>query len=386
MKLSYIYNSLIICAICILTISCADKTKFTVKGEVADADGKTMYLEHVGVAKATVLDSVKLKGNGNFSFKQQRPESPDFYRLKLNNQLINFSIDSTETITIHANTSDFAKGYTIEGSQNCLDIKNLTLLQMRTKENFTGLQKRFDQKELSEEDYQKELDTILKNYKDSAQVYILTNPKSAASYFGLFQQIDGLLIFNPYENRDNKIYRAVATSLNLYYPNAVRTKHLNDLTLNAIKVLNSKRATPTVTEESIVSYFEIVLPDLKGSERKLSDLVKEGKLIIVDFTAYQSPASSGHNMDLDEVYEKYKNNGLEIYQVSLDSDTHFWKNVAVNLPWICVRDPQSIYSQYAATYYVQDLPTAFIINKKGEIVKRIESFKNLEKDITPYLN
>lgn len=387
MNLSHIYKFLFFYLTIILIVSCSDKTKFTIRGDVQHASGKTVYLEHVGIAKASVLDSVRLKGNGKFSFKQLRPESPDFYRLKLDNQLINFSVDSTETIVIHADISDFSQGYTVEGSDNCLQIKKLTLLQMRTKEDYSKLQKQFNEKQIPQEEYQKVQHDILKNYKDSAQVYIFSDPKSPVSYFALFQQIDGLLIFNPYDVQDNKLYRAVATSLNLFYPDAIRTKHLNELTLNSIKVLNSQRHVPreiNVEEKDVVSYFEIVLSDLSGTERKLSDLVKTEKVILVDFTAYQTEYSSRHNMDLDEVYEKYKNKGLEIFQVSLDTDLHFWKNVAVNLPWICVRDPQSVYSQVAATYFVKNLPTAFIINKKGEIVKRIENYKNLESEIKSF--
>ena len=44
------------------------------------------------------LDSIKLKGDGSFSFKQLRPESPEFYRLRVEDKVINFSVDSTETV------------------------------------------------------------------------------------------------------------------------------------------------------------------------------------------------------------------------------------------------------------------------------------------------
>ena len=73
-----------------LLASCANDTKFTVEGVVSGADGQTLYLENVGIAEVQTLDSVKLNSAGKFEFKQERPAYPDFYRLKLKNQLINF--------------------------------------------------------------------------------------------------------------------------------------------------------------------------------------------------------------------------------------------------------------------------------------------------------
>ena len=40
---------------------------------------------------------------------------------------------------------------------------------------------------------------------------------------------------------------------------------------------------------------------------------------------------------LRDLYDKYAGQGLEIYQVPLDADEHYWKTTADNLPWICVR-------------------------------------------------
>ena len=82
---------------------------------------------------------------------------------------------------------------------------------------------------------------------------------------------------------------------------------------------------------------------------------------------------------------RYHDKGLEIYQISLDSDLHFWKNAASNLPWTCVRDPQSVYSQTAALYNVKQLPAIFILDRKGNLVKRVDDVKKLEADIKSVL-
>ena len=88
-------------ALAALTITaCSSGPKFQVNGDISGADGKMLYLEASGLEGIAALDSVKLKGEGAFSFKQPRPESPEFYRLRIDDKVINFSVDSIETLQI----------------------------------------------------------------------------------------------------------------------------------------------------------------------------------------------------------------------------------------------------------------------------------------------
>ena len=85
----------VLCVMLLLFTACKKNSDFTVEGVVSGADGQMMYLENVGVSTVELMDSVKLTAAGKFSFTKPRPAFPDFYRLRLNNQLINFSVDST---------------------------------------------------------------------------------------------------------------------------------------------------------------------------------------------------------------------------------------------------------------------------------------------------
>ena len=75
---------------------------------------------------------------------------------------------------------------------------------------------------------------------------------------------------------------------------------------------------------------------------------------------------------------QHADRGLEIYQVSLDADEHYWKTTADNLPWICVRDANGVYSSVAAAYNVQNLPTLFLVNRNNELSARGETIKDLD--------
>ena len=375
----------VLCVMLLLFTACKKNSDFTVEGVVSGADGQMMYLENVGVSTVELMDSVKLTAAGKFSFTKPRPAFPDFYRLRLNNQLINFSVDSTETISFVADAGTFATSYSVEGSENCKAIKNITLAQLDANQAIHRLRKESESGLLADSVYSRQVLEAAEAYKDVARKYIYSAPMSAAAYFALFQQIDGLLFFDLYDKNDSKAYGAVATSFDHYYPESPRAKHLYNLALQSIKVIRSQRPMDLdKVEKKEVSFLDIELPDVHGENTKLSS-VATGKVVLIKFTAYMSEWSPALNMEFGDLYTRYHDKGLEIYQISLDSDLHFWKNAASNLPWTCVRDPQSVYSQTAALYNVKQLPAIFILDRKGNLVKRVDDVKKLEADIKSVL-
>lgn len=377
---------LTVLGLCMFFLSaCNNSSDFTVKGVVAGADGQLMYLENVGISNVVTLDSIKLAPGGKFKFTEKRPEYPDFYRLRLNNQLINFAVDSTETISFVADAGTFATSYSVEGSENSKAIKAITLAQLDANQAISRLRKEYEDKMISDTTYRMKVLAAADAYKEVARKYIYSAPMSTAAYFALFQQIDGLLFFDLYDRKDVKAYGAVATSYNHTYPESLRSKHLYNLTLQSMKVLRAQRPVDySNVETKEISFLDIELPDVRGEVVKLST-VAPGKVVLINFTAYQTEWSPALNMALGELYTKYHDQGLEIYQVSLDSDFHFWRNGASNLPWVTVHDPQSVYSQVAGLYNVKQLPALFILDRKGNLVKRVEDVKKLEADVKAVL-
>ena len=377
---------LTVLGLCMFLFSaCNNSSDFTVKGVVAGADGQLMYLENVGISNVVTLDSIKLAPGGKFKFTEKRPEYPDFYRLRLNNQLINFAVDSTETISFVADAGTFATSYSVEGSENSKAIKAITLAQLDANQAISRLRKEYEDKMISDTTYRTKVLAAADAYKEVARKYIYSAPMSTAAYFALFQQIDGLLFFDLYDRKDVKAYGAVATSYDHAYPESPRSKHLYNLTLQSMKVLRAQRPVDySNVETKEISFLDIELPDVRGEVVKLST-VAPGKVVLINFTAYQTEWSPALNMALGELYTKYHDQGPEIYQVSLDSDFHFWRNGASNLPWVTVRDPQSVYSQVAGLYNVKQLPALFILDRKGNLVKRVEDVKKLETDVKAVL-
>ncbi len=376
-------------ALAALTITaCSSGPKFQVNGDISGADGKMLYLEASGLEGIVPLDSVKLKGEGTFSFKQPRPESPEFYRLRIDNKIINFSVDSIETIQIKAPYADFSTTYTVEGSENSNKIKELTMKQIRLQKEVDDLLAALRSNRMGHDVFEDSLATLLNNYKEDVKVnYIFAAPNTAAAYFALFQKLNNYLIFDPLNNKDDvKCFAAVATSLNNAFPHAVRSKNLYNIVIKGMKNTRQPQAKALeIPQEKIVEtgIIDIALRDVKGNVRKLTDL--KGKVVLLDFSVFQSPAGSPHNLMLRELYNEYAKQGLEIYQVSLDADEHYWKTAADNLPWVCVRDGNGVYSTNVAVYNVRQVPSIFLINRNNELKLRGEDIKNLEAAVKSLL-
>ncbi|MEY8686361.1 DUF4369 domain-containing protein [Bacteroides sp. AN502(2024)] len=376
-------------ALTALTITaCSSGPTFQVKGDVSGAEGKMLYLEASGLEGIVPLDSVKLKGEGTFSFKQPRPESPEFYRLRIDDKIINFSVDSIETIQIKAPYVDFSTAYAVEGSENSNKIKELTLKQIHLQKEVNDLLVSLRSNRIGHDMFEDSLVTLLDNYKEDVKVnYIFANPNTAAAYFALFQKLNNYLIFDPLNNKDDvKCFAAVATSLNNTFPHAVRSKNLYNIVIKGMKNTRQPQTKALeIPQDKIVEtgIIDIALRDVKGNVRKLTDL--KGKVVLLDFSVFQSPAGAPHNLMLRELYNTYAKEGLEIYQVSLDADEHYWKTAADNLPWVCVRDGNGVYSTNVAIYNVRQVPSLFLINRNNELKLRGEDIKNLEAAVKSLL-
>jgi len=364
-------------------LSCQSEKTFEVKGELSAAGDQTLYLEHRGLGGVELLDSVKLKENGKFAFKEKAPVNPEFYQLRVGSQVAVFAIDSIETLQVRGDAKDLASTLSIKNSPVNEQIRQIDSQTRQVNIRISEAEKKHTAKAIDDVAYLAELDSVLTAYKAEITKLILGNPSGAAAYYAVFQKVDGYLIFDPYNKQDYAMFGAVATSWDRYYPGTPRSKHLYDFTMNALKTRKQQEQQAALLENvpvvSGLSLPDIVLTEVNGEKITLSS--QKGKVVVLDFTVYKSDFSPAHNMELNKIYSQHKAKGLEIYQISFDSDEHFWKNAASNLPWITVRDPQNVYSRLLSTYNVRDIPTAFVINRDGDVVARVENYATLPGEV-----
>lgn len=391
MKMNKAFYGAVILVTLLCATSCNNK-QFHVNGTISEAKDSILYLENMSLNGPQVVDSVKLGEDGTFAFGEQNiADNPEFYRLRIANQIINVSIDSTETVTFKASYPTMASAYEVSGSDNCAKIKELALLQQ-------GLQARVNaiagSPSLGVDAVEDSIDKVLTAYKDNVKRnYIFKEPMKAYSYFALFQTVAlgnrQALIFNPRSNEaDIKVYAAVATSWDTYYPNAERGKNLHNIAIEGMKdmrIVRARQQQQYIDADKVQSagIIDIALPDNRGNVRKLSSL--RGKVVLLDFHLFAADHSTERIMMLRGLYNKYHAQGLEIYQVSVDPNEHFWKTQTAALPWVSVRDANGPDSPLMGTYNIQRIPTYFLIDRNNTLVKRDAQVEDIDQDIKALL-
>ena len=373
-------------AVAALAIASCSEKKYHVEGSIAQAKDSLLVFENVGIEEIIVVDSIRLGEDGAFSFSGDAQEAPEFYRLRIGGQIINVSIDSTETITIKADYPQMATKYEVSGSDNCLKIKELALKQIDLRQRTIAISENED---LTVQATNDSIYNMIRQYKeDIKKNYIYAEPDKAYAYFALFQTLGDMLLFNPRADREDiKAFAAVATSWDANYPNSARGANLHNIAIegmNNIRINDAARAkTIDADKVSSAGIIDITLPDNKGKQRKLSSM--KGKVVLLDFHVFATENSPARILLLRELYNKYHAQGFEIYQVSIDPDEHFWKQQTAALPWINVRDDNGLQSQSLALYNVQGIPDYFLIDRGNNIVGRAQNIKDLEQAIKELL-
>lgn len=388
---------LLVCFLFLSMVSCTrDVPSFNVGGHITDAEDSVLVIEAVTLKGVEPLDSVILKHEGAFSFDIKRdmtvlgePDSvsgcqqwaPEFYRLRIANQIVNFVVDSIETITVEASLPGLATNYDIQGNDASRTMKTIALLNIQLQRQFNELR---GDGTLSDMEKALRARELHEGYKQRLkQDFIISNPSSPAAYFALMQSLDGVLLFNPESNRnDVQYFAAVATQWSEHYPAALRTQNICNIAMRGLS--NTRRPRPVeieldgdkVTETGII---DMGFPDINGVERRLSSL--HDNVVLLDFTSYVLPDSRERTLQLRELYSRYHERGFEIYQVSLDGDIHRWKTMAEPLPWVCVNCSEGFANDIVSLYQVTKLPTFFIIGRGSELRSRDTQIDDLYKAI-----
>jgi len=376
-----------IASLAAISLAACDGKKFHVSGTITDAADSVLYFENVALDGLQVVDSVKLDGDGSFDFSAEAGEAPEFYRLRIAEQIINVAIDSTETVTVNAKYPTMATDYTIEGSEQCSKIKDLTLRQIALQNKAVQIQ---GNGSLTHQVAADSITKMIEAYKQEVKMnYIFKEPKASSSYFALFQTIGNYLIFNPRTSKEDiKAFAAVATSWDTYYPGSLRGKNLHNIAIEGMRnerIVAADNANIEVDASKVSSagLIDITLADNRGKQRSLTDL--KGKVVLLDFHIFATEESPKRILMMRELYNKYHALGFEIYQVSLDPNEHFWKQQTAALPWISVRDENGVNSQYVNLYNVQGVPDFFLIDKSNSLVKRAAQIKDLDHEIAALL-
>ncbi len=356
-------------AVLFLAVSCG-KHNANISATISGAGDKDVVLQRLDINNIVPVDTIKTNKNGFFSCKIRFADNaPQFYYLSYNNRRIaSMIVMPQDNITIVADTMG---NYSIKGSEESLLLKRLdsSLVVAQTKYNQLAI--KVEEANLAKEQetakaLRQDMGRLYVKYKQSIIKQILSNPYSFSNIPALYQNfLANLPLFA--EFTDGLIFKRVYDSLVIKYPHSAYVMHLKK---EADAFDRNVEMEQKLLEAGVSSFPNITLPDINSKSRELKEL--EGRPFILYFWGAADVNQKLFNNQLKDIYAAYNPKGLEIYQVSVDTDKAMWATAVKEqqLPWINVCDGASGSSKAIITYNITTVPSLFIFDKEGNMVAR----------------
>lgn len=351
----------------VFVVSCSKPSGFTISGRITNAGGKYLYLDELKVASSFPVDSVELKKDGSFKFNG-KIDYPNFYLLRLNEKnFITLLVDTIEKISVYGDAANFSRDYTVEGSPGSLLVQELNNHLTRTKHKLDSIQSRINafrnwkDYNIQRIKWEQELKDIRQNQITYSTDFVQKHPFSLSSVLALYQKFDD----SNYVIQDLQSLKVAASALNAIFPKSEHVKALYANTQRLIAQEKSNKLQEYIAKNGI-NTPNITLPNANGRNISLSSL--PSKVILIQFWSALNRDSRIQNQALVELYKKYKSKGLEIYQVSVDTDRDAWLTAIEQdgLNWINVGDMDGSVNALNL-YNITAIPSNYILDKDRNI-------------------
>ncbi len=331
------------------------QNEISLSGIIENAPDNTQVILKTAGRNASILKQTHLDSKGSFEINTSTFGS-DFYTLFIDqgNQVllvlhpgdqvkVKFEYDHLNA-TLDVSGSDEVN--TIYGGMHLLSpykrkLDSLNQLASKVKPDPSGQNQKMklykESKALSQAMNKTIADYILKHDEMLASMYFIESLEMETHF---------------------KIYESLSGNLIKKYP---KNKFVQSLYQRTI----SSQSTQTGSKAP-----EIDLPSPDGTNIKLSSL--RGKIVLIDFWASWCGPCRRENPNVVRLYQKYHDQGFEVYGVSLDKDRQKWLQAIKDdkLIWTQVSDLKYWSSDAAKLYGVKSIPSTFLIDKEGKIIAK----------------
>lgn len=356
----------------ILCACSGNNNGWKVEGTVSDAADKTIYIEQSTFNNWYVADSVKVSSDGKFAYQaEQAAEVPSIYRLRLGDKYIYFPVDSLETITVVANGKNFDRHFTLSGNEAARVFTTVDSLIAASVDS-NGVKGALADKELK-----RQLNLII-NHDSTCLV----------SYYVIGKFVGTSPLYDLSAKDDLKILANAANNFKRMRPDDARATELEQ------RWVTARRALGNLPQKEIAASYngrpnaDLKRYDVNGKEHDFDKIVERGGVTVLNFTRYDGDNSQANTVALKQVYDKYKAQGLVVYQIAYDPDENAWKRSAANMPWIAVWNAPTDNIEALISYNVDPVngnPVSFVFNRDGEVVERVSDPSKLDAAIAKVL-
>lgn len=358
-----------------LVVGCAQKGA-TVTGNLLNAEGETVLLEHLSSKAVTPVDSAEVDSNGEFKLNAGEITEPGFYRLRINeNNFVILLLSEGEHAEISGNALDFYQSYEVEGSEGSTKLRYLDqklrgdyIKTDSLKQVFQAFQQ---QGHPRLDSIAQAIDAAYQGMQEEKRQFVLAfleeNPTSLAA-------LSAVQSLNPAQ--DLAVYEKVAEDLSATMAESDYVKQFKTQLVD----IRSKQQAAGRTEIGAVAP-EMVLKTPEGETIKLSDF--KGKVTMIDFWAAWCKPCRMENPNVVKLYAKYKSKGFEIFGVSLDQSGDKWVEAIAQdgLTWKHGSELRFWESSFVPAYNLDGIPMTYLLDENGVIIAKGLRGEQLEQKL-----
>lgn len=325
-------------AILIMTgmVSC---NSFKINVNLENSESKTVYLQRYNGMDMKNLDSVVAKDN-KAVFKVKQNDNTDAYSIMIKGW--------KRPLTLFADNQDV----TITGDYQ--KYNGITVTASESQEKLNAFLKEVGTIEDEREIHYCVLDFVKQNIDNPIAPYALYRYKWSFQ----LEDLRNLLAVIPHDMK------------------------------SAYKELVVKYMEGLEKTEAGKPFIPFVQKDVNGEDFNMKEVISQSKIIILDFWASWCPDCRKANPELVALYNRFKDKGLDIVSVSLDTDEAAWKKAIEddNLSWPHhVSDLKGWANAVAEMYTIAYIPQTLIIDANGKIVEKNLPFEKMEELINATL-
>jgi thiol-disulfide isomerase/thioredoxin len=347
---------------------------FTIKGTIKNSPQHLIILWEMTPQQLVFIDSARTDASGKFQI-QGNTKNMIFAQLQMGPESVIFlAVDNKSKLDVNISLLGKFVDYSIDGNEldDSKKIRKIVDANRSFSEEFNALkleaekipqtQEGMSQAAVINNRYQR----LLQQRNDYMINMAMSEKKGFIPYF--------MIAFGALESPGYDLFKHAVACAKAADPMSKYTQEIEGKFLNEASLMIGG-----------------VAPDIKlnGPDSKpvsLSSL--RGKVVLIDFWASWCGPCRRENPNVVKMYQKYKDQGFEIFGVSLDNDANRWKGAIQTdgLTWFHGSDLMGWKSKPAQMYQVHSIPATFLLDKQGKIIAKGLRGAELEAAVANALN
>ena len=350
--------NLIFLLVCSLMVSCTavPEGKYVINGKTDVADNDEYLL--LTVKENGRWDTLQrtVPQNGQFRFEGDMP-TPQICYLACNNRQVNSRIpmlleDTIFSVEIYKKDFSDFRNFKVEGGELQRTRNRLYDIQREDYADFDSIVGLIDQANeegdiAAKMHHRVALELMGVAFDNHENEFIATEKDNLAALSVVYNK----LRFLQYEPLKKKVELLSDTMLNTKEGKLIQER-----------LLILQKLEPG----ALAPYFQ--LATLAGDTISLNDL--NGKVKVLDFWASWCGPCRAANPHMKEIYNKYKDKGLVMLGISMDTSKEAWKSAveADGLPWLQASNLDGISGEVAKKYRISGIPRVFVLDENNRIL------------------